>query len=55
MLTITNFSFLEPMASALQTNFRHTWTAFSSLTFICLLPASEHLFLYFFFWINIDE
>ena len=35
------FFFLEPMASALQTNSRHTWTAFSSLTFICLLTCER--------------
>lgn len=45
MLTITNVSLLDPWIQHYKRNFRHTWTAFSSLTLICLLPASEHLFL----------
>ena len=44
MLTITNVFLLDPWIQHYKRNFRHTWTAFSSLTFICLLPASEHLF-----------
>jgi hypothetical protein len=45
MLTITNISlFWDPWLQHYKRNFRHTWTAFSPLTFICLLPASEHLF-----------
>jgi hypothetical protein len=39
-----SFSFWDPWLQHYKRNFRHTWTAFSPLTFICLLPASEHLF-----------
>jgi hypothetical protein len=39
-----SFSFWDPWLQHYKRNFRHTWAAFSPLTFICLLPASEHLF-----------
>jgi len=44
------FSFWDPWLQHYKRISRHTWTAFSSLTFICLLTCERAFFFDFFFY-----